>query len=123
MSGRVTLLPLICIIKSLDLSKFLQTINSRILGIDVMYYADKEDAYIMKHFFDEKEKESQKDKILKISDSIDWKDIMHKFEEVDANGEEKADLPQDTESLETKHQETQQDHAEEKKKKKNKKKK
>jgi hypothetical protein len=58
-----------------------------------MYYADKEDAYIMKYFFDQDEINKNSDKILKLTDEIKWEDICNVLEDVDINGEEKLDLP------------------------------
>lgn len=68
-----------------------KVLGFEVMGIELGYYADKEDAYIMKYFFNEKDKEEVKDKILKISDQVQWKDICNHLEEVDANGEEKID--------------------------------
>lgn len=66
-----------------------KVLGFEILGIEQGYYADGEDAYKMKYFFNEDEKEKVRGKILKLTDDIQWKDIMGKLEEVDANGEEK----------------------------------
>lgn len=88
-----------------------------------MYYADKEDAYIMKHFFVEEEKTKVSDKILKLTDDVKWDDIVNTFEEVDANGEEKLDVPNTNEDEEEKEKDKAADNAEEKGDKKKKKKK
>lgn len=45
----------------------------------------------MKLYFNQNDN-NEKDKIIKLSDEINWNDILHSFEEVDLNGEEKEDL-------------------------------
>jgi len=62
-----------------------------ILGVEKGYYADKEDAYKMKKFFREPEREKEMSKIIQISSDVKWEDIKDTYEEVDANGEEKSE--------------------------------
>lgn len=57
------------------------------MGIELQYYADKEDAYKMKYFFDKNSIE--KNTAIKLTDDIAWNDISNCLEEVDINGEEK----------------------------------
>lgn len=61
------------------------------MGIDKQYYHDKEDAFLMKYFFDKQDYENEKGKIIDMNDDIKWDDIMHSLEEVDNNGEELND--------------------------------
>ncbi len=64
--------------------------NTRITGKETGYYADKEDAYKMTKFFNEKSKQEMKNlKIIELKDEVDYEEIKACFEEVDVNGEEK----------------------------------
>jgi hypothetical protein len=60
-----------------------------ILGVEKGYYADKEDAYKMKKFFKDSDREKEKAKIIQLSSDVKWEDIADTYEEVDVNGEEK----------------------------------
>lgn len=68
-----------------------KVLGFEVVGLELGYYADGEDAYNMKYFFNEEDKGKGKDKIIKLTDDVEWKDIMNKLEEVDGNGEEKDD--------------------------------
>lgn len=65
-----------------------ENLGFEILGIEKGYYADKEDAYKMKKFFKEAEREKEKHKIIQLTSDVKWEDIEDTFEEVDQNGEE-----------------------------------
>lgn len=61
-----------------------------ILGIEKEYYDDKEDAYIMKKFFHNEDRDKEKVKIIELHNEVKWEDIIDNYEEVDSNGEEKV---------------------------------
>ncbi len=65
-----------------------ENLGFEILGIEKGYYADKEDAYKMKKFFKEAERDKEKHKIIQLTSDVKWEDIEDTFEEVDQNGEE-----------------------------------
>jgi hypothetical protein len=60
------------------------------MSIDKGYYADKEDAYKMKKFFKQEDREKEKSKIVELKFDVKFDDIKNAFEEVDMNGEEKS---------------------------------
>jgi hypothetical protein len=80
------------------LQMYKDNLGFEILGIEKGYYADKEDAYKMKKFFHESDKEKEKDKIIQLTSDINWDEIKDCFEEVDHNGEEKQteDIKEET---------------------------
>ncbi len=102
------------------LHMYKDNLNFEILGIEKGYYADKEDAYKMKKFFKNSERDKEKSKIIEITNDVKWEDICDTYEEVDMNGEEKE---KDEEKEEEKSEETKVDiiKTEEEKKKKKKK--
>jgi vacuolar-type H+-ATPase subunit F/Vma7 len=71
------------------LQLYKDNLGFEVLGIEKGYYADREDAYKMKKFFKDSEKEKEKDKIIQLTDDLKWEDIKDTFEEVDEKGEEK----------------------------------
>ena len=72
-------------------------LNFEILGVEKGYYADKEDAYKMKKFFKESDKEKEKSKIIEITSDVKWEDIADTYEDVDINGEEKEKVSEENE--------------------------
>jgi hypothetical protein len=85
------------------------------LGIEKGYYADKEDAFKMKKYFKDLDREKDKGKIIELSSFVNFDEIKDAFEEVDINGEEKGQ--------EDKEEEKKEDSEDKKKKKKKNKKK
>jgi len=71
------------------LNMYKENLNFEILGIEKGYYADKEDAYKMKKFFKQADREKEKSKIIELTYEVKWEDIADTYEEVDINGEEK----------------------------------
>ncbi len=101
------------------LHMYKDNLGFEILGVEKGYYADKEDAYKMKKFFKESEKDKEKSKIIQITSDVNWEDIKDTYEEVDANGEEKSD---EKEEIKEDLDKDSEDKSDKKKKKKNKKK-
>jgi hypothetical protein len=95
-----------------------------ILGIEKGYYADKEDAYKMKKYFKEEDKTNEQSKFIQLTSDVNWEDIKDTYEEVDFNGEEKADENKEDEKKPQADVESEDksEEAKKKKKKKNKKK-
>ena len=58
-----------------------------VIGVEIEYYADKEDAYKMRKYF-KKDKKTKDIVTVEIKDEIKYQDIQNVFEEVDPNGEE-----------------------------------
>ncbi len=85
------------------------------MGIEKGYYADKEDAFKMKKYFKDLDREKDKGKIIELSSFVNFDEIKDAFEEVDINGEEKGQ--------EDKEEEKKEDSEDKKKKKKKNKKK
>ena len=73
-------------------------LNFEILGVEKGYYADKEDAYKMKKFFKESDKEKEKSKFIQITSDVKWEDIADTYEDVDINGEEKEKVTDEKEN-------------------------
>lgn len=101
------------------LHMYKDNLGFEILGVEKGYYADKEDAYKMKKFFKESEKDKEKSKIIQITNDVNWEDIKDTYEEVDVNGEEKSD---EKEEVKEELEKDNDDKSDKKKKKKNKKK-
>lgn len=72
-------------------------LSFEIMGVEKGYYADKEDAYKMKKFFKESDKEKEKSKIIQITSDVKWEDIADTYEDVDINGEEKEKVSEENE--------------------------
>jgi vacuolar-type H+-ATPase subunit F/Vma7 len=106
------------------LHMYKENLGFEILGVEKGYYADKEDAYKMKKYFKEEEKQKEASKIIQLSNDVKWEDIKDTFEEVDINGEEKSEVKEDSKETteDTEGKEAKEDEAKKKKKKKNKKK-
>ena len=103
------------------LQMYRDNLGFEVLGIEKAYYADKEDAFKMKKYFKESDKEKDKDKFIEISNDIKWEDIKDTFEEIDVNGEEKNEDVQQNVNEEKKIDEETKIKNEKKKKKKGKK--
>ena len=73
------------------LNMYKDNLGFEILGIEKGYYADKEDAYKMKKYFKETEREKEASKFIQLTSDVNWEEIKDTYEEVDGNGEEKAD--------------------------------
>ena len=94
-----------------------------ILGIEKGYYADKEDAYKMKKYFKDVEKEKEQKKFITITNEVKWEDIKDTYEDVDVNGEEKVDEKEENEAVDKEILDSKNDGDNKKKKKKKNKKK
>lgn len=77
------------------LHMYKDNLGFEILGVEKAYYADKEDAYKMKKYFKQAEKEKEKSKFLQLTNEVKWEEIEDAFEEVDTNGEEKIDVKEE----------------------------
>ena len=108
------------------LHMYKDNLNFEILGVEKGYYADKEDAYKMKKFFKESDREKEKAKIIQLTSDVKWEDIADTYEDVDINGEEKEkvfdDKVGDTADKNVNQSQAAEDEAKKKKKKKGKKK-
>ncbi len=106
------------------LHMYKDNLGFEILGIEKGYYADKEDAYKMKKYFKEEDKTNEQSKFIQLTSDVNWEDIKDTYEEVDFNGEEKADENKEDEKKPQADVESEDksEEAKKKKKKKNKKK-
>jgi hypothetical protein len=104
------------------LHMYKENLGFEILGIEKGYYADKEDAFKMKKYFKEEEKQKEASKIIQLSSDVNWEDIKDTYEEVDINGEEKSEVKEETKETTIETEAGKDEDAKKKKKKKNKKK-
>jgi hypothetical protein len=104
------------------LHMYKENLGFEILGIEKGYYADKEDAFKMKKYFKEEEKQKEASKIIQLSSDVNWEDIKDTYEEVDINGEEKSEVKEETKETTEDTDAGKDEDTKKKKKKKNKKK-